>query len=71
MSVNFYQLVDKDENPLGGLRDTYSEAQDMAEFYAKRQEPVAIIEYQFEYSDSELVWTSTGDDTWPPERTNP
>jgi hypothetical protein len=27
----------------------------------------AVIERTYEYADSELVWTSTDDDTWPPE----
>jgi hypothetical protein len=35
----------------------------------KRDEPVAVVARVYVYDDSELVWTSTGADVWPPQPT--
>lgn len=67
MSISFYQVVNEKEDPIAGLQDDFKDALEWAE---RQDEPTAIIEYKFEFSDTELVWTSDGGTRWPPERTN-
>jgi len=42
------------------------EAQADAEERCEKGERLAVIERQYTYEDSELVWTSNGGSTWPP-----
>ena len=44
--------------------DTYQDALDAT---LSSSEPVAIIERVYTYDDSSLVWTSNGEDFWPPD----
>lgn len=44
--------------------DNYADA----ELDAAR-ERCAVVERLYTYTDSELLWTPNGEDTWPPEHT--
>lgn len=61
-----YVIVDAQDVSEDYEYDTLAEAEETA---AKRDEPVAIIERTYTFEDSELVWTSTGHDVWPPPKT--
>ena len=61
MEINKYQVVDADGDTVTGLEffDYYQEAKDAAERAARASgEPMKIMEYTFEYSDSALVWST-------------
>lgn len=63
MEIHRYVIVDANNVEENGDYDTLHEAKAVA---SKRQEPVAIIDCTYVFDDSELVWSNTGDDTWPP-----
>lgn len=65
MKIEKYVIVDADDNEDDRVFDTLDEAKDNA----PTDQPCAIIARIFEYADSELVWTSTGANIWPPRRT--
>ncbi len=56
-----YVLVDRDDREADGEYHILSEA-----IAAASDGDHAIIEREYEYSDSSLVWTPNGADTWPP-----
>lgn len=58
--INRYVTIDRDGNESDEY-DTYREALAAAESATG----LAIIERNYEYSDSSLVWTPDGGDTWP------
>jgi len=62
MPSNTYVLVDR-----GGVEDDYEYAS-MAEAVAEasRLGGYAVVEREYEYNDSSLVWTPDGEGTWPP-----
>lgn len=62
--IERYVLVNGDDVSEGFEYGTASEA--IAEA-SKRDEPMAVMARTYVYDDSEVVWTSTGDNTWPPE----
>jgi hypothetical protein len=60
---------DNDHSAINHLYDTYREARDVATTRAIRNgEPWAVIELEFEYSDSSLVFTTDGSTIWPPKQ---
>lgn len=65
-NIRRYVLVPFDNCETDHEYDTFDEAQTAA---VKWSEPVAIIARIYTYDDSELVWTSTGHDQWPPPQT--
>ena len=46
--------------------DRFDEAKREAERLATEDDPVAVIEYEFEFAGSELAWSSNGANHWPP-----
>ena len=62
MTITRYGLVDRDNNERGDY-DTYDDAVEDA----KELGGYAVVEYQFEFADSELVWTPDGSTRWPPK----
>ncbi len=61
-SITRYVVVDAQGNEADWEHDTITEAMDSV----SDGQPYAVIERVYEYDDSSLVYTSTGDDTWPP-----
>ena len=62
-SIERYVIVGEDDQPIDSVvYDTMHEAIAAA----PTDEPVAVIAYEYEYAGSELVWSSTGEDFWPP-----
>ena len=59
--IRRWVTVDRANNEMGEY-DSYREAEQDARKY-----DLAIVEHVYEFSDSELVWTPNGEDTWPPE----
>lgn len=48
--------------------DNYREAVKSADALAANEgQPVAVIELEFEYSDSSLVYATDGSTVWPPK----
>ncbi|MCK0441186.1 hypothetical protein MUG78_17445 [Gordonia alkaliphila] len=60
--ITKYQLVDSSDHEVDGLYDSEQEA--IAAARAKGNH--AVIAVEFEFSDSELVWTPSGQGSWPP-----
>ena len=60
--IRRYVLVDTEDNAEEDDYEDYNEAYEQA-----RKRNMAVIARVFEYSDSELIWTPDGSDTWPPE----
>ena len=64
MSISRYVIVDDDgvEEPweYHCFRDAQAEAN-------LRSHPVAIVEREYVYDDSTLVWASDGSTVWPPQ----
>ena len=60
MQISKYVLVDQYGETESAVYDSYQEAEREA------GSTHAVIEYQFEYADSELVYTPDGSGTWPP-----
>lgn len=66
-TISRYVIVNDQDHEEDHEYDSYDEAEtDASARVAKHHERLAIIERQYEYTDSELVWTSTGADHWPP-----
>ena len=61
--IQKYVLVDSDDVEQDWEYDTLREAENAAQDRGN----LAIIARTYEYSDSELVWTPDGSDTWPPD----
>ena len=59
MKICRYVLVDSDNEEESWLYDTYKEAVKAA------GNTHAVVEYEFEYVDSSLVYTPNGDSVWP------
>jgi hypothetical protein len=64
--IRRYVLVNAKDQEEDCVYDTSYEAITDAE---RRPEPMAVIARVFTFDDSELVWTSTGDNVWPPAST--
>lgn len=64
MNIEKYGIHDKDDEMVGDLYDTLDEARAAV----PENEPWAIVAYQFEFDDTDLVETSTGANHWPPEK---
>jgi hypothetical protein len=60
--IRRYILVDTDDTELDPEFDSFTEAQEQAQASG-----CAVAARIYEYSDTELVWTPDGGDTWPPE----
>lgn len=72
-SILKYVVVDKHDQEQDWEEDTYQEAVDEAERRATATgDPWAVIEREYEYSDSALVYTTDqghGDSiSWPPSK---
>ncbi len=61
--IQTFVLVDRDDVERDWEYKTFGEAMDTA----RNESDVAIIARTYEYTDSKLVWTPDGSDTWPPE----
>lgn len=60
--IRKYVVVDADDQEGDYEFASFDEAREAA----VKQGQSAVIVRVYEYSDSELCWTSTGADTWPP-----
>jgi hypothetical protein len=60
--ISRYVLVSKGNQEGDHEYEEYDEAVEAA------GDDHAVIERQYEYADSELVWTPNGGDTWPPKK---
>lgn len=60
--IRQYILVDESDNEGTAIYSDYDEALEDARRYGH-----AVVAQVYEYTDSELVWTPDGGDTWPPE----
>jgi len=71
-TINRYVLVDADDHEQWEEYDTYQEAKDAADARATPEQPWAVVEREYEYSDSGLVYTTdqgAGDYiSWPPSK---
>lgn len=61
-TIRKYVVVDTKGNEDGQEFDTLQGAIESI----VTDEPLAVVERIYEFADSELAWTSTGDETWPP-----
>lgn len=61
MTIRTYVLVDRSGSYVSEEMDTLEEAKDEAEDRGH----VAVVEFQYEFTDSELVWTPDGSNIWP------
>ncbi len=59
-NIRRYVLVDNKDNEQDYEFAYYQDAYDAA-----RKQNMAVVARTYEYSDTELVWTPTGSDTWP------
>lgn len=62
-TISKYVLVGLDNVEQDVEYDTFNEARDAA----VRAGNTAVLEVEYEYSDSSLVWAPGGTDRWPPE----
>lgn len=62
-TISRYVLVDENDVEQDYEYERYDEAQAEAE-----RQGCAVIEREYEYSDSTLVWTPNASDIWPPRR---
>ena len=62
MTISRYVLIDENNQEGDCEYESYDEA------VAGAGSDHAVIERTYEYSDSELVWTPNGADTWPPSK---
>ena len=67
VTIDKYAILDEDNVPTPDSFNTYQEAEDVAKGMSK---PCAVVEQHYEFTDSDLCWTSTGADTWPPKYTS-
>ncbi len=66
-TINKYVIEDVSREQGDYLFDTYSEAKGAADITAASNgEPFAVIELEFEYSDSSFVYATDGSTVWPP-----
>ena len=66
MTIDRYVLVDKNDVEQDFEYTDYDEALAAARKYNGE---FAVIEREYIYSDSDLIWTPEGCDSWPPRRT--
>tara|TARA_Y100000310_G_scaffold200101_2_gene200106 strand:+ start:122 stop:316 length:195 start_codon:yes stop_codon:yes gene_type:complete len=64
MTIRKYVLIDRDDQSRDEEYDSFEDAKAVAE-----RTGCAVVERQYEYADSELVWTPDGANTWPPKST--
>lgn len=64
-SISRYVLVDRNDQEQDYEYESYDEAVTAA------GDTHAVIEREYEYSDSQLVWTPNGRDSWPPRTKAP
>jgi len=60
--IRQYHLVDAEDSVEEWPYDSYQEAYEQA-----RKRNMAVVAYVYEWSDSELIWTPNGENTWPPK----
>jgi len=65
-AIRRYVLVDK----VGHAQD-YEYADFTEAKWEAQHSGWAVIEREYEYIDSRLVWTPNGGDVWPPKRSAP
>lgn len=61
MSITTYVVVDENNQYVSEEHDTMQEAINGAEEHGN----AAVVELQYEFTDSELVWTPNGGNVWP------
>jgi len=68
-TIELYMVHDSHDAEWSGPYADYDDAKEVAQEYsdAGDGEPFAVITQQYEYIDSDLAWTTNGDDTWPPK----
>lgn len=64
-SISRYVLVDREDHEQDYEFEDFDEAVEAA------GDTHAVVERQYEYADSELVWTPDGGDQWPPKPEGP
>ena len=62
METSRYAVIDSNDSKVND-HEKYEDA--VAE--AKAAGDCAVTQEQYEYTDSTVVWTPDGSDTWPPE----
>jgi len=67
MTIERFIVVDSNGETIAEDFDTYDEARSFTHKFYGSDQRVAIVARIFEYSDSELVWTSDGSNSWPPK----
>lgn len=65
-TISRYVIVNDQDHEEDYEYEDFDKAKEDAETREEKGERLAIVERTYEYSDSELVWTSTGADRWPP-----
>lgn len=61
MELLRYVIVDAEENEEDWEYDRFEQAKNVA-----RRRGHAVVVRTYEYTDTALVWTPNGSDTWPP-----
>ena len=69
MIISKYDVIDATGESVAGTFDHYDEAKRDADDRSSDTEMFAVIEMEFEYRDSALVYTTDGSNVWPPEDT--
>lgn len=66
-SIELYMVHNDQDQVWSGPYTDYEEAKETAiGYWEEYGEPFAVIALEFEYSDSDLAYTTDGSDTWPP-----
>ncbi len=68
-TISKYTIANAEgEDEIDSVYDTFDDAKGRADLKAAQTgEPWAVIELEFEYSDSMLVYATDGSDVWPPQ----
>ncbi len=69
MTIEIYMVHNQEDREWSGPYTDFLDAKEIAiEYAAVNRQPYAVIAQTFEYSDSELAWTTNDSDTWPPTK---
>ena len=70
MTIEIYMVHNDQDHEWSGPYTDFLDAKEIADEYANENDgPMAVIALEFEYSDSELAYTTNGSDAWPPKGT--
>lgn len=65
MTIHLYDVHDSDDTPVETGIVGFFDAKVRAQVLAKDGGPHAVIDMEYEFADSSLVFTTDGSDVWP------